>query len=227
MRMIRRADTARPRSVQTSVGPSQLGVECEGSLAYQHLAPRDIPSASAGDPLPAIVGTAVHAWLEEAARLDDAVNRHSGEPERWLTERRLTISHAGVTVGGTCDLYDLATGTVIDWKVVGPTAARNASHDGPPRLYRTQSQLYGLGYRQAGYPVRAVAIAMLPRNGPLRSMQFFAEEYDERVAHAAMERLARVDGMSDWRDAEFQPSEDNCRWCPVPFSLCQEGLLFR
>ena len=108
--MIRSRDAATPRHLQVELGPSDVSHPCMRRMAYGIMAaPGGNPSF---DPLPAIIGTAVHSWLDTAAQhANEALGR-----ERWLTETRVQVAPG---LAGSCDLFDLDTGTVIDWKVVG------------------------------------------------------------------------------------------------------------
>jgi len=158
--------------------------------------------------------------------LDNEVRRATGESPRWLTERQVTARHAGLTITGTVDLFDRSEGAVIDWKVVGVTTLRKAQSEGPSQAYRVQSQIYGLALQQEGFAVRTTSIAMLPRNGPLSSLLVMEEPYDQTIAEQALARLAAVTN-TDWVDLAVSPSDSACRWCSVPWNLCEEGQLHR
>ena len=225
IRIIRRAETVRPRSMQSEIGPSQVGNPCDRSLAFVLAGGRAMPGQS-HDPLPAIVGSAVHAWLEDAAGVDNTIEEATQGAQRWVTERKLDISHPRFPISGSCDLFDLHTGTVIDWKVVGGAALRKAEHGGVSDTYRVQAHLYGLGYSQLGYEVNEVAICMVPRNGPLGKTLLFSEKWSSALASAALERAADLRG-TPWDSHDASPGEDVCRWCPVPYKACAEGELYR
>lgn len=146
-----------PRSLQTHLGPSELGAECDrqvvGKMAGQ---PR---TNHVSDPWPSIVGTAVHAWLAGAFA---AANLREGVL-RWVPEQRVT-PHAEHP--GTADLYDAVELAVVDHKVLGETSmVKVRSAAGPSRRYVVQLLLYGLGYRNLGLPVQRVALAAYPRTG--------------------------------------------------------------
>jgi PD-(D/E)XK nuclease superfamily len=242
IRMIRRADMIRPRSMQSVIGPSQVGVPCDRSLAYQAnpQKPDSTPrggntlnaSPWAGDPIAAIVGTALHSWLEQAAATDNIVER-TVAPERihprWITEQVVRIPMPnGENLTGSADLYDTWTGTLIDWKTVGVTSLNKVRSEGDiSAQYRTQVHLYGLGFAHTiGRAPDRVAIAFLPRNGPLRDTQFYVEDWDEALALRAVARLVSVLD-TDYRDQPAQPSDAACRWCPVPMAECTQGLIWR
>jgi hypothetical protein len=53
-----------PRSLQRRIGPSEVGADCDRRLAYKL---SDWPEVAAdGDPIASVLGTAFHAWMEEA-----------------------------------------------------------------------------------------------------------------------------------------------------------------
>lgn len=250
MRLVRRAYLLYPRNMQSAVGPSAVGLQCDRSLAYLAKAPQRESEAArqreseesqtveqqaaqpnfGNDPIPSIVGTSVHAWLETAAGLDNDVEQVLGDRPgpRWLTERRLSIATPeGYKIEGSCDLFDQWSGTVIDWKIVGATTLRTINLHGPSQQYRVQSHLYGLGYKQLGLEVNDVAVCFIPRNGPLRDTRLFKQPFDEALALTALRRLESLDFLADWEDAEAKPSPKNCRYCAVPLNECKEGWLER
>jgi hypothetical protein len=169
-----------PRSLQARIGPSELGMPCEHCLAAKLAGWTEARDAAW---LPTI-GTAVHAWLAE---------QFTGSP-RWLVETRVDVGELnGVPITGSADLYDLASHTVVDWKVVGrPTLQTVKADGGPSPQYRTQAHLYGRGFARAGHPVRQVAIAYLYRNGYTPEPYVWTEPYDEGVATAALDRATAV-----------------------------------
>ena len=106
---IRDFSANRPRSLQTAVGPSQLGNPCDHCLTAAL-----VGWAKATDEawLP-LIGTAVHALLLEG----EAAAFTSPE---WLTEYGVTVGQVdGIEVSGTADLFHVLSGTVVDLKVVG------------------------------------------------------------------------------------------------------------
>ncbi len=227
IRMVRRANAMHPRSLQVAIGPSEVGNPCDRSLGFA-VRDRDGESLPVGgdssDPVPAIVGTSVHAWLENAAHNDNFIEKSLTGMDRWKPERSLNMEVNGYGLSGSCDLYDADTSTVIDWKVVGPTSFRKYEREELPTQYRVQVQLYGLGYHQLGYEVKNVAIAVLPRNGPLRDLNLISFPFDQALAEAALMRLQLIDEANDWQGQKAKPSSDHCRWCPVPRDACPERV---
>ena len=208
-RLVRDGAASWPRSQQTKVGPSDLGHPCLRRHAYQILGIGKVNID--GDPLAATIGNGFHAWAA------DAVSRAGGG--RWLAETRVAVSG---TVGGSCDLYDTHTRTVIDWKVVGPTSMRKMRADGPSQQYRVQAHVYGLGFANAGHEPEFVAIAFLPRAGRLDGLHVWSERWDRAVAEDALNRHATLTAVLGLLDGDRDPGRvlglvpttpTNCQWC--------------
>lgn len=213
---------AHPRSQQVALGPSEVGIECPRRLAYRILdwpLPPGTPPGIGGDPWPATVGTAIHAWLADAFAADT-----SG---RWLVEQRVTIAPPLVP-GGSCDLFDTVTGTVIDHKCVGPESMRTYKATGPREQYQVQAHLYGLGWELAGQHPRRVALAFYPRGGLLSGLWVWSAPYDRQRALDALARLSNIRDLVTATDAAAGGFERNpaaweliparpshsCAWCP-------------
>lgn len=184
-----------PRSLQKAVGPSQVGTPCARQLAFQ-LSDMD-PTRDVHDPWPSIVGTAVHAWLAEAMEYANTVARE----QVWITERRVD---AGWGLRGSCDVFHVPSGTVLDWKVLGDSQYTKYTNQGPSETYRTQANVYGLGFKNSGYEINRVGIVFLGRAKPLSGMHIWSEPFDQLRALKAVRRLiklksimaARVEGMA-------------------------------
>lgn len=210
--MIKNRYSSTPRHLQRELGPSEVGHPCMRKLAFGMMQiPRCNPEY---DPLPSITGTAMHTWLEGAAKMD---NERLGR-ERWLIETRVEVT-AGLS--GSADLYDTDTDTVIDWKNLGVTTFGAKIKD-PGPTYRNQCQMYGKGFRRRGYAVKRVAIAILPRGGTLRKMHLHIEDYDEAAANRALARRELVISLIDDLKVETNPigyqwipnHPDTCVFCP-------------
>lgn len=205
-----------PRSLQKVIGPSEMGVEC--SRAILHKLNQDTePDRGVG--WKPTIGTGVHAWLE------DTFNSINGDPGnqqhgRWLCELKVNVGTVGGTeIWGSVDLFDMWTGTVIDWKIVGNSTLRKYRTEGPSQQYRAQAHLYGQGYANAGQRVNMVAIAFLPREGELTDSFIWTEPWNPQIA---ADTLARVDSLArllaevgiDQALAQFPPCTDRwCDWC--------------
>lgn len=179
-----------PRSLQTRIGPSEVGHPCARRIGYKlHGHPEVNAGAATDTPWLPTIGTAVHAWLEDQFRQANEGHDHA----RWLVELTLSVGEVlGVDITGHADLYDRVTATVIDWKIVGPTQIKKYRLQGPGDQYRSQIHLYGRGITRRGMPCDTVAIAFLPRNGELADAYIWHEPYDEQVALDALQRAAGI-----------------------------------
>lgn len=191
LHVIRQAIRSHPRSQQTRIGPSEIGVPCDRRIAHKLLGTK--PVNDRGAPWLPTIGTAVHAWLDDTFSLDNLPAVVAGQPPRWLVEQKVTTGQvAGEDIDGSCDLYDTITGTSVDWKIVGKTKLRDVPRHGPGSQYQVQGHLYGRGWAAKGYPVNTVAVLFLPRNEELDAAEWWSEPYNEQVA---IEALARVEAI--------------------------------
>lgn len=213
-------ENSRPRTVQKTLGPSELGTPCDRQIAMKLAGvqrhERDLPWAP-------MCGTAVHGLMEEVLR---AENARLGR-ERWVIEQKVQLDDE---LSGHGDAFDTDWGMVVDWKYTGTTARRKASRRSVPNdqlvsmEYRTQAHLYGLGHSNAGRPVRFVRLVLLARSHDFSESVEWTEEYREDIAVDAMTRFyairdrileldaARLPERLQWIDAT--PSDTNCKWCP-------------
>lgn len=206
------ANAHSPRSLQQSIGPSELGTPCDRRLAYRLAGHPEINLRR--DPWPAIVGTGVHAWLEDA--VTSYQNEMFSRPV-YLTEQELDIDPL---VLGHTDLY--RDGVVIDYKTAGPDVMKKMRDVGPPTGYKVQTQLYGLGHTRAGRRVDNVALVFLPRAGWLSGMYVWTDQYRPDVAQRALDRmysiaegLLAVDIANNPEVYDRIPAiEDHCGYCP-------------
>jgi hypothetical protein len=178
--VIQWAYRSQPRTRQVMLGPSQLGEPCARKIAYQVAGTPSLNKAM--DPWPALVGTAVHAWLEQA------IGKFQAEAGavRWLTETTVQVDDM---VTGHVDLYDIETSTVWDFKTLNSDNIKKYRENGPIPNYRTQVHLYGMGMINAGHPVDRVGLIGLPRSGWLSGMWVWSEVYDEQIAARALSRM--------------------------------------
>jgi len=202
------------RSLQVGLGCSEVGQECDLRLAYRMA---NMPAVHHGnDSWPATVGTAIHAWMEQAVNDFQGVNG----VRRWLTELEVFPS---LIVAGHTDLYDIETSTVLDWKFPSPDNLKKMRTSGPPLQYVTQVQLYGLGHENAGRPVKRVGLVALGRQGWLKDMWVWTTEYDREHALGAIKRIHTIGarmielGLPEsgaWQEIERSPTR-LCSWCPM------------
>ncbi|HLU44561.1 MAG TPA: hypothetical protein VKZ67_06015, partial [Natronosporangium sp.] len=179
-------DASRPRSRQTTLGPSELGTPCQRQIAMKLAGvPRQLPDHR--PPWAPMQGTAVHGLMEEALRFH---NQQLGR-ERWVVEERLRIDHE---ISGSGDAYDLDHQMVVDWKYVGTTALRKVkrstvpNHDLVSPDYRVQAHLYGYGHARAGRPVKWVRLVFLARSHNYDDSAEWTEAYQPEIAIAALDR---------------------------------------
>jgi hypothetical protein len=224
---IRHAVYSIPRTLQASIGPSELGTPCTRSLLHK-VNGDSVPDRKAGGvpvvPWLSFIGTVMHAEL--AGIMSRSAGQGGADGPRYLVEHRVEVgSVAGKPVSGTADLFDIPAGCVVDWKVVGPTTlkrAKAARH--PGRQYEWQAHLYGRGFTRQGYTVNTVLIMFLPRNGQFAERYSWSAPYDESVA---LQALAHVTGLVDLTaaigiDAALQlfPPCANvwCSWCGTTYA---------
>jgi hypothetical protein len=213
--IIRTTERAAPRSKQIMIGPSEIGDDCERRIAYRLLGTEAINYAR--DPWAAIVGTAVHWWLQKAV---DEYPFNGGHMSPtlggiwWDTEMRVWVNEF---ISGSTDVYDNRKTRVIDWKTASTDRLQKYRVQGPPREYVKQVNLYGLGHENAGRQVKDVALVFLPRAGTLSGIYVWRDIYRREVAERA---LARMEGIGDKlltgvpvEDIPATPS-DNCGYCP-------------
>lgn len=213
-----------PRSVQRHLGPSELGVECDRQVAGKMAGLQTTNHVV--DPWPSIRGRALHAHAEGVFGGDNT--RHG---DRWLTERRVTPhpDHPG-----TADLYDARWQAVVDHKFLGESSMAKIRAD-PPRKYRRQLYLYGLGYLREGLPVRRVVLVAYPATSgsldgiyvhewPFAAQGTLASLYAEPAAELlavfadTARRTAQAAGIAagrlTLRDVPATPGEE-CYFCPL------------
>lgn len=204
-----------PRSLQQAVGPSEIGEPCARRLAYKIM--RE-PKLTNSDPLPSIIGTASHTWMQAAC---EKWNEHVGR-EDWLTELELPIA-PGVTGHG--DAYFAPRFTALDWKFPGTEPMRQYRNNGPSQVYRYQIHLYGLGWANLGYRVDKVGIAFFSRGGNLEGrygLHMWTEDYNPAVAEEALQRYYGITELTALLNVEEHPenyalipdSPDSCHHCP-------------
>lgn len=197
-------DASRPRSRQTAIGPSDLSSPCSRKLVYQILG---VPRVSdSGVNLAAWVGTGIHAQMEAALK---------GNPD-WQTEQQVSIKvDKRLTLTGRLDAYHKPSGTVVDWKSVGPSALAKYRRRSPDN-YLTQVAIYGLAAILSGrMTVNHTAIVYIPRNGDLADIHVDAHPWDESRADAALRRYEQLHAAAAAGPAvlPLTPTADDCRFC--------------
>jgi hypothetical protein len=196
-----------PRSLQTAIGPSEIGEPCERKLSYKLAA----WPATAGErePIAPVIGTGFHAWMEEQFTARNAAGRY--KIEERVTVRDSPIETARIS--GSSDLYDRVTCTNYDWKLVGKSSLEKYRSKGPGPQYRVQAHLYGLGQENAGETPRRVAIVFVGRYHEL-IIHVWSEPYDRQVALDALDRLDRI----RQRFQELEPEANPAAWAEIPIA---------
>lgn len=193
-------DSQRPRSKQTTIGPSSIG-GCQ-RRAFHIL--KETPATNLDiDKFSAIMGTYIHAGIAEAIRREDPFG------DRFLIEHRLT--HPLIT--GNVDLFDIKEGVVVDWKTTKMKSLRYF----PSEQQVWQVQVYGWLLEEAGYKVNTVALVGIPRDGQMKDVRVHAVPYDRDVAIAALRWLESLRDLvaSDGQAPEPQERRSYCAlYCP-------------
>lgn len=235
-RLVREAAQNAPRSLQTYLGPSEIGAECDrqvvgkmarGLLADARGATAVTPGLFEGqlattnhvvDPWPSFIGTAVHAQLA-----DVFMAANTGLPwPRWLTEQRVTPDERHP---GTADLYDALWRQVNDWKILGPTTMTKVRKE-PSRRYQIQLGLYGTGFERLGLPVDGVNLIACPRSAAsLDGLYVWHRDLDDAFRAEIQAVLDDTDrrhalarevheGRKRLADITPTPDDDECYFCP-------------
>lgn len=213
--LIRWHDREKPRSLQVAIGPSEIGSPCDRRLAMRIAGVRKVNSVT--DPWPAIVGTAIHDWLERCLQRDNTRAIAAGRPPEWITERKVALDPI---ITGVSDAFHVPTGTVVDWKSMGDAAEKRLADEGPGIGYETQIQGYGLGFSRAGLKVRKVGLMFLSRGGKLSQARYYEWDFDPALAQRAIERVYRIGNMILSLQAQHGTSEVWNMIQPDPTALC-------
>lgn len=222
MNTVKDAIRHQPRSQQKVIGPSEIGTPCSHCLAAKLAGWEESEQHIPWIPF---IGTAVHAELAGIFETANEQSVKSGGARRWKVEQRVYVGMIGnLSITGTCDLFDTATGTVLDWKTASASVL-TAVKKGPKPVNRIQAHLYGLGWQNAGHHVETVSIAHLPRSSmSINDAVLWQEPFDPTIAHAALERANRIHAnlttlaaiSDDIRDSWItsQDRAEGCFSCP-------------
>lgn len=217
------ADRMRPRSQQRQLGPSGVDPHCQRRLAYAlaasrgpHPTPEQTGHNRYSDPMPSIMGTALHSWLEDAVKAD---NQRLGYV-RWIPEQQVEV-RPGLT--GCCDVYDLLTDTALDWKLLGAASYAKVLKHGVSHAYRVQRHLYGRGWVNHGLPVKYVGNVILCRAGSLQKIHLDREPYSDTFVNDVFTRIDDTEDLMRRYKVECDPAgfknipttpDDDCEYCP-------------
>lgn len=217
--MVREYDASRPRSMQKHLGPSEIGAPCDRQLAMKLAGLPEINQVA--DPWFPIVGSAVHEWMAKMAEWYNDVYLGRAHDPRFIVENRVKAEarDGGYTTSGSTDLYDVDYKRVVDWKIVGTTTMRKIEKGDAPRerigdQYYVQGMTYGKGWVQAGYEVKSVLIAFLPRSNFLNKMKLVEMPFDPEAADRAQARVAAIDSLRQFIKPHEFPAGGCTVWCP-------------
>ena len=202
-------DASRDRSLQTEVGPSEIG-GCRRKVWYRlNAQPHTNENQSK---LAAIMGTAIHAAIEEAIGTLDP------EGKEYLVETQVAYGDMKAHV----DLFVPSTGAVIDWKT---SKIKNLSYF-PSNQQRWQVQVYGYLLSKNGYEVKTVNLVAIARDGNEKDVKVHTEPYDETMALAALAWLENVKASKELpapeKDASF--CKDYCQYYDATEQMGCGGL---
>lgn len=212
------------RDRQRKVGASNMSNACSRCLADDLLG---IPQGSSPYNMGAIVGTAIHEYLEKR-NFDTTAHR----------EMRVQLGHIEGygPVHSTTDLYipRVDGGMVIDFKTTDSTKLRNyqrADNTMPSNFetdavrharstmdrYFRQAQLYAMGVENAGFTPKEVAIVFLCRDGKMLDRDVWApatRPYSRKIAELIFDRTVRLWAwLQDGGDPDTIKSRDDCYYC--------------
>ena len=207
--VLRAKDASRSRSVQTQVGPSELG-GCRRKVWYRLNAQ---PETNENElKLAAIMGTAIHAAIEEAIGAIDP------KGEKYVVEAEVQYGDMKAHV----DLFIPESGDVIDWKT---SKIKNLSYF-PSTQQRWQVQVYGYLLSKNGYEVKTVNLVAIARDGNEKDVKVHTEPYDETMALAALSWLENVKASKELpapeKDASF--CKDYCQYYDATEEMGCGGL---
>ena len=202
-------DASRDRSTQTEVGPSEIG-GCRRKVWYRlNAQPHTNENQSK---LAAIMGTAIHAAIE------DAIGAIDPEGKEYLVETEVAFGDMKAHV----DLFVPSTGAVIDWKT---SKVKNMSYF-PSNQQRWQVQIYGYLLSKNGYEVKTVNLVAIARDGNEKDVKVHTEPYDEVIALAALAWLENVKASKELpapeKDASF--CKDYCQYYDATEQMGCGGL---
>jgi hypothetical protein len=217
--IVKRYAARAPRSVQKSLGPSELGEICDRQVVAKMAG--SAHTNNVGDPWASIMGTAGHAYMEDCFQWDNADQQY----QRWLTETRVTPDPGPDPHPGTADLYDAYLQALVDWKFLGDSSMAKLRAHGPKRTYYVQLLLYALGYRNLGLPVKRIILVAWPRTKSsmdevyvwehtptAEDDQLIRDVLDQTAARQAVAALVRNKQLSIM-DVKATPSDDSCYFC--------------
>jgi hypothetical protein len=188
--VLRAKDATRSRSVQTQVGPSELG-GCRRKVWYRLNS--QVETNDNELKLAAIMGTAIHATIEEALALADPTG------EKYVVESEVEYNGMKAHI----DLWIPETGAVVDWKT---SKIKNLSYF-PSKQQRWQVQTYGYLLEKSGLGnPKTVNLVAIARDGDERDVKIHSEAYDPAIGEEALAWLEEIKKSSIAPDPEKDAS---------------------
>ncbi len=219
------------RDKQRLVGASNLSNPCTRCLAQDMagMLHDDLEVAPRGNYyLGAVIGTAIHALLEERADEDRGIN--------LLPEHRVIIGEIpgyGV-LKSTSDLYVKDLAASVDYKTTTREKLgkyRTAVQLPPTDLdtevivksrltlqqYDVQLNLYGKGMEDAGFPVETVNIVFICRDAKTEAdVWVYSQPYRREIAERALTRAKKIwDALVSGKELDTFKSHHLCYRCNV------------
>ena len=209
LHVLHNKDASRDRSKQTQVGPSEIG-SCRRKVWYRLNAQPETNENQSK--LAAIMGTAIHAAIE------DAIGHIDPDGKEYLVETAVEYGDMKAHV----DLFVPSTGAVIDWKT---SKVKNLSYF-PSKQPRWQVQVYGYLLSKNGYEVKTVNLVAIARDGSEKDVKVHTEPYDEAIALEAFAWLNEVKSSVTLPEPEKDQSfcKDYCQYYDATEQMGCGGL---
>lgn len=210
-----------PRSLQKTIGPSELGTDCVHCLAAKLAGWKQIKGAAW---LP-FIGTCVHEHFErlftqlsQSKGLDYKVVTEGPAYPRFETEKRVNVGllrsyQEPMVISGSIDLVDYEHHATVDWKIVGTTSLKSAKANGPSQQYRVQASLYGIGLENEGIRVDKNCIYFLPRTSMnLGDMYAWEVPFDRELGEWALWRAQWILQLLGLLEINYQGTDVRDAW---------------
>lgn len=190
------------RSLQSALGPSELGNPCDRALAYATHGTRPV---NFPDPMPTLWGSALHLYLAGWFRQQDAGTG------RYLVENR--VVYKGIP--GTCDLFDRRRNTLLDWKSTTKDSRKLRAFGAPTSEHLTQLSIYACGLEGAGEDVQRMGLVLVPRDGALDDLRVWLTDFTDEHRKLADNAIERLGQLAQLDPVQARPTPNIlCPWCP-------------
>lgn len=197
------------RDQQRTVGASQLSSECTKCLAEAMVTGQGHQSEYN---MGAIVGTAIHEYLEHRNRDPKVLKEYHG---------LIDVIPGYGEIGSTTDLYRIDKHNLVDFKTTTRDKLekylrdwQNDTRNETIERYFRQASLYAYMLEAE---VKTISIAFICRDGQVvdRDVVVISRPYDERIAVATMNRAKRLwkwleENNMDWQQLN---SHEGCYVC--------------